>query len=407
MTATAPATVSPRLRSASRAVYVVFIAAGMSLSSWLSRIPQVRDELGLSPGALGLLLLMVAVGSLVALPLAGVIVHRLGARRAVFLLSLVFAFGLSMASIGVLVGAPMVAVFLVVTGFGTGTWDVAMNVEAAAVEQQLGWPIMSRFHAAFSVGTVLGALGGAAMNALDVPITAHMLVVILLVVAVVPWATRSFLPSTGQADHGDGEQRGAFAAWRERRTVLIGLFVLTMAFTEGTGNDWLGVAAIDGYGASNTLGAMSYAVFVAAMTLGRWFGPALLDRHGRVPVMRLGAVCSFVGVLVVVYGPALGSAIVGIVLWGLGVSLGFPVGMSAAADDARKAAGRVSVVATIGYVAFLAGPALVGLVGNHVGVLRALTITAGVLTAGFLLAGATAPLRATTDDSPPVAVDPG
>ncbi len=393
-------TVSPELRAATRGVYIAFIGAGAAGSSWLSRIPQVRDELDLTPAALGVLLLMIAIGSLIALPLAGLIVHRLGAGRAVFFLSMLFAAGISIAAIGVMVGPLMVALGLVAAGFGTGTWDVAMNVEAAAVEQRLGRSVMSRFHAAFSVGTVAGALVGAGMNALEISVTIHLLVVMAIVATVVPWGTRSFLPSTGQEQAGDDTARSPFAAWKEPRTLLIGLFVLTMAFTEGTGNDWLGVAAIDGYGASDTLGGLAYVLFVASMTVGRWFGPGVLDRHGRVLVLRVGAACSLVGLAIVVFGPSLITAMVGTVLWGLGVALGFPVGMSAAADDERHAAGRVSVVATIGYVAFLAGPALVGLIGNHVGVLRALTVTGGMLAVGLLLAGVTRPLVVEHSDPP-------
>ena len=173
---------------------------------------------------------------------------------------------------------------------------------------------------------------------------------------------------------------------------MIGLFVLTMAFAEGTANDWLGVAAIDGYGASDAVGSMAYVVFVAGMTVCRWFGPGLIDRFGRVVAMRASAACAMTGLLIVVFGPNLATAAVGAVLWGLGAALGFPTGMSAAGDEPEYAAARVSVVATIGYCAFLAGPALIGLVGNHVGVLRALTVTAGLLGVGVLVAGSTRPL---------------
>ena len=165
-----------------------------------------------------------------------------------------------------------------------------------------------------------------------------------------------------------------------------------MAFTEGTGNDWLGVAVIDGYGAQAAVGSLTFAAFVAAMTTGRWFGPDLLDRYGRVPVLRVSALAALVGLLLVVFGTGLPMAMAGAVLWGLGAALGFPVGMSAAADDPRHAAGRVSVVASIGYVAFLAGPPLIGLLGDHVGVLRSLTIAAGLMAVGLLVAGACRPL---------------
>ena len=287
---------------------------------------------------------------------------------------------------------------LLLVGFGNGAWDVAMNVEGAAVEQHLQRSIMSRFHAGFSVGTVVGAVIGVAMNAWGVPVTAHLLGIAALLAVSMPLSTRGFLPAGTQDDDGHRDRRHPLSAWTEPRTLLIGLFVLTMAFAEGTGNDWLGVAAIDGYGASAALGSLAYGLFVTAMTVGRWFGPQILDRYGRVLVLRVSAAAALVGLGIVVFGPSLLTAAGGTVLWGLGTALGFPVGMSAAADEPRYAAGRVSVVATIGYVAFLAGPTLIGVLGNAVGVLRALSVTAGLLAVGLLAAGATRPIP---PDPPP------
>jgi predicted MFS family arabinose efflux permease len=377
---------------ATRSVYLVFVLSGVVVATLLSRVPQIRDVLHLRPGPLGVLLLMTAVGSLTSLPLSGTVVHRVGAARTVAVMSVVSATGLAVVAAGTRVGAVMVGAGLFLFGFGAGQWDVAQNVEAAAVEQRLGRSIMSRFHAAFSIGTVAGALGGAAMNAVHVRPLAHLLVVAGLVAVAVPLASRGFLPAATEGHPDGAERRSPWQAWTEPRTLMIGAFVLCMAFSEGTGNDWLGVATIDGYHAGAALGSFAYVAFVAAMTAGRWFGPALLDRHGRVAVMRVGALCSLVGVLVVVYGPALATAVVGIVLWGLGTALGFPTGMSAAADDPLHAAGRVSAVATIGYAAFLAGPSLIGAIGNHTGVLRALTLTAGMLAFGTLMAASTRPL---------------
>lgn len=387
------------IERATRSVYVVFILAGVVIASFLSRVPQVRDLLELEPGPLGRLLLMTAIGSLISLPLSGLIVHRLGSARTVTLMAFVSMGGLSVAAIGTEVSAVVVGAGLLFFGFGAGAWDVAMNVEAAAVEQQLQRSIMSRFHAAFSIGTVGGALMGAGANALDIAPIVHLLVVTCSVMVVVPVMCRGFMPA-GNEEHHDEQAapRGPMAAWTEKRTVLIGVFVLCITFAEGTGNDWLGVASIDGYGTSDALGSVAYVVFVAAMTLGRWFGPGTLDRFGRVPVLRVSAACAFVGVVIVVFGPSFGTAIVGIVLWGLGTALGFPTGMSAAADDPKLAAGRVSVVATVGYIAFLAGPSLIGFIGDHTGVLRALTLTAAVLAVGIVVAGATKPLAPTPVD---------
>jgi predicted MFS family arabinose efflux permease len=373
-------------------VYLVFTGAGLSAASWFARIPQVRAELGLTPASLGLVLLSIAVGSLIALPAAGLIVHRIGPAKTVVVMSLICATGLAIAGIGVPVGVAPVVIGLALLGFGAGAWDVAMNVEAAAVEQQLRRSIMSRFHAAFSVGTVVGALSGAAMNALDISVTVNLLIIAVLIAVAVPLSTRSFLPARAET-HEERRERGhPLNAWTEPRTLLIGLFVLTMAFAEGSANDWIGVATIDGYGATAALASLAYGIFVACMTIGRWYGMHILDRFGRVPVLRTAALIALTGVLIVVFGPNLVTALVGTALWGLGTALGFPAGMSAAADQPRYAPGRVSVVATIGYVAFLAGPPIVGFIGNHAGVLRALTVTAGMLGVGLLLVGATRPI---------------
>ena len=140
---------------------------------------------------------------------------------------------------------------------------------------------------------------------------------------------------------------------------------------------------------------------VGVETIGRWFGPHVLDRYGRAPVLRASAALAMIGLIVVVFGPSLMTAFIGTVLWGLGTALGFPVGISAAADNPRFAAGRVSVVATIGYVAFLAGPPLIGILGEQSGVLRAMSVTAGLLAIGFLVAGVTRPAAASEPHSPP------
>ena len=373
-------------------MYLVFTGAGLISASWFARIPQVRRELDLTPASLGLVLLAIAVGSLIALPSAGLIVHRIGPAKTIVAMSWVCATGIATAGIGVPVGVAPVVIGLLLVGFGNGAWDVAMNVEAAAVEQQLGRSIMSRFHAAFSVGTVVGALLGAAMNALHISVTVNLLLVALFIAVAMPLSTRGFLPAAAETHHERREKRHPLKAWTESRTLLIGLFVLTMAFAEGTAYDWIGIATIDGYGATAVLGSLAYGIFVASMTVGRWYGMQILDRFGRVPVLRTSAAIALIGLLIVVFGPNLVTAMVGTVLWGLGTALGFPAGMSAAADQPRYAAGRVSVVATIGYVAFLAGPPLVGFIGNHAGVLRALSVTAGLLAIGLLVAGATRPI---------------
>ena len=393
-------------RRARNAVFVAFVGSGFGFASWASRIPQIRDAVQATPSELGLILLAIAAGAVIAMPLAGLVVNRFGPARTVAVLATVLSVGLVVLALGTPVGVLPVVIGLFLIGYGNGTWDVAMNVEGAAVEQRLGRTIMPRFHAGFSVGTVAGALGGVACVALDISVTAHLLVVAVVNVAIVPVsALRGFMPRAEAEVAAPGapveKRRNPLTAWREPRTLLIGVFALCMAFSEGVGNDWLAVAMIDGYGVAPVVGPLTFAIFLAAMTAGRWFGPALIDRRGRVFAVRTSAVVALVGLLLVVFGAVLPVALVGAALWGAGTALGFPVGMSAAADDPAMAAARVSVAASIAYTAFLAGPPLIGFLGDQVGVLRALTVVAGLLGVALLLAGVTRPVGPSADPSEP------
>jgi predicted MFS family arabinose efflux permease len=366
------------------ATYVAFVAAGFAFTSWASRIPQIRDRLDLDPAALGLLLLAVAAGSVLALPTAGAVVARLDAARVVASCSLLVATGLVVMAVGVGVGVAPVAVGLFLVGVGNGAWDVAMNVQGARVEQLMARSLMPRFHAGFSLGTVGGALAGAAMVALDVGVTPHLVVAAVAVALVVPVSVRAFVPAVDDA--GAERAHRQWVAWLEPRTLLIGVVVLAFAFAEGTANDWTAVAVIDDYGAHAVAGALAFATFLTAMTAARWFGTPLVDRYGRVPVVRLLCAVAVAGLVLFVFAPWTALGFVGVLLWGAGTSLGFPLGMSAAADEPDRAAGRVSVVASIGYCAFLAGPPLIGFLGQQASVLKALLVVAGLLSIAAVLA---------------------
>jgi MFS family permease len=395
---------SQRAERGARATYVAFIAMGVGGASWAARLPQIRTSLQLSPAQLGLVLLCVAIGSLVALPLAGLIVHHFTSRRTVATMAVVFALGLSTACIGYHAGVIPVALGFLVLGFANGAWDVGMNVQGAIVERQLGRAIMPRFHAGYSVGAVSGALIGAAMVALHVSVTAHLLAIALLIAVILPIAVRGFVPDVEldtepraadtpeSAEAATTSRSHLFKRWLEPRTLLIGLFVLAFGFAEGAGSDWISIALIDGYHLPAAIGTLGFATFLVAMTAGRWFGPAFLDRRGRIGVLRGLALVAVVGIVLFVYSPVVALAFVGAALWGLGASLGFPVGISAASDDPAAAAGRVSVVASIAYCAFLGGPPLIGFLGAHVTVLRALIVVAVLVALSLTIVGALKPL---------------
>jgi MFS family permease len=371
---------------ARNAVAVVFALNGFAFASWVARIPEVRSALDLTPGRLGVLLLALSVGSVVALPTAGAWVRRLGAARVVAAAALLGALGLLATGLGAGLWSASwaAAAGLLLLGYGSGTWDVAMNVEGAAVEHRLGRTIMPRFHAAFSLGTVAGAALGALSAGVGLAVAWHLGLVALVVGTAAPLAVRRFVAPDPESEPGAG-RGGSWRAWREPRTVAIGVMVLAMALTEGVANDWLAVALVDGYDVPAWLGAAGFALFVAAMTTGRVAGTGALDRFGRVRVLWTSMAVAAAGVLLVVLGGEPVLVVAGICLWGLGASLGFPVGMSAAADEPAHAPARVSVVATIGYTAFLAGPPVLGFVADRVGVLNALLLVAVLLVPSALV----------------------
>lgn len=381
-----------RARRARTAVFVVFTLAGVGFSAVASRIPDIRDTFEVSPAHLGFILLSLSVGSVCGLPLAGRIAARVGQANAVRLGVTLGCVGLATIALAVQLVAPrpllMLGMFL--TGAGIGIWDVSMNIEGAAVEHLLRTSVMPHFHAAFSAGTVGSALLGALLSYWEVPVAVHLLGAVALIVILGMYATRSFLPvravrsAQKAADPGAADSARARSPWTEPRTLLIGVLVLCAAFTEGTANDWLAVALVDGYGLSNAAGVVGLAVFLIFMTAGRILGTRWLDRYGRVAVLRVLFVVAGIGAALVIFGtPTL--AFVGAALWGLGASLGFPVGMSAAADDEARAPMRISVVATIGYLAFIAGPPLLGFLGEHVGVLKSLTVVGALALLALLV----------------------
>jgi MFS family permease len=384
--------VADALRSRN-AVTLAFFFNGFTFASWVSGIPEVRSGLALANGQLGLLLLTMAIGSLITLPATGALINRWGAATMVRAGVSAGLLGLSIAAFGAgeLRLVPLTAAGLFVYGIGTGIWDVAMNVEAAAVEHRLGRTIMPRFHAGFSLGTVAGAGVGALTTWLGVPLEWHLLAVSAIALGVLLSTSDGFLPRDLEAGEV-APARAAITAWREPRTLLIGMMVFALAVTEGSANDWLAVALIDGYDVAHWVGVAGFGLFVAAMTTGRVVGPVLLDRHGRPPVLWATMAAAGVGVLLIGFGQHPALVVAGIVLWGLGASLGFPVGMSAAADDSVHAAARVSVVSTIAYAAFLAGPPLLGFLADQIGTLHALLAVAILLVpSAFLVPAARKP----------------
>jgi MFS family permease len=383
------------------AVFVIFALSGLGISTWLGRVPSVRDILHASTLEMGFLAGGISVGSIVGVTVSSHIIARIGARRTVLLtLCLVFA-GMVGGGLATSLGGGFwgIIVFMAVFGFGNGACDVAMNVSAAAAERVIGKTVMPLFHASFSVGTMVGAVLGAGAEAVGVPVGVHVPIVGLVIIGGAIVATRRF--QSEDLGHAPLDEAAAAAAaapssWRSRlavwampSTILIGLIVLGMAAAEGSANDWLALAMVDGHHVDNAAGTTIFFVFVTAITLARIAGSPLVDRFGRVLMLRASAVSAVIGLLLVIFAPDLWLVVIGVVLWGFGAALGFPLGLSAAADDSRNAAARVGAVATIGYVAFLALPPVIGLLGQRFGLLHALlSVLILIVVAGFASAAA-------------------
>ncbi|MDV6284403.1 MFS transporter [Rhodococcus jostii] len=400
-------TESPPLKRGERgwktATFVIFVGTGLTYASWVTRTPAIRSSLGVGTGDMGLIILGLSIGSMAGLLLAGPVVARIGARHVITAAATVASLGLFTVGLGSGVAiAALVGLGLAFTGAGFGMCEVALNVEGAAIEKRMGRSFLPSLHGAFSLGTLAGAGLGAIAELFDVPVPVHLGVLAVVVVGSSVSVVALLPPATGR-EVGRTRRRsgtsGGPTVWRGSRIVLLGLIALGMAFAEGSANDWLPLGIVDGYGVGSATGAAFYVVFVAAMTSGRLLGGRVVDRYGRAATVRWSAALAVAGVLIVILAGNLVLAAFGCALWGVGVALGFPLALSAAADSGADAARRVSAVSTLGYMAFLVGPPLLGLLGEQFGLLQAFyVVLAGAVLAG-LVASAAGETRE-TEESP-------
>ena len=404
----APSVPDPLVARARVLLLGLFALNGLTFSSWLARLPTVRDELGLSTGQLGTVLLASSAGSLAMVVIAGALVTRFGGRRILLVSTVGFTLAYVFMGIGPTVGSvAMLVVGVMLNGMSFALCNVPLNVETAAVERRMGRTMLPHFHAAFSVGAVVGSgLGGLASHA-GVPLTVQFGVtavvalawrlgsishVILDTVAAPRRAAvaASTLAASVLGVPGTAVRRrrlaSALDAWREPRTLLIGTVIMAAALSEGSANNWLSLAVVDGFGRAEAVGAVVLAVFIGSMTLVRLLGTRLIDRCGRVAVLRVSGLVALAGLLLFGLAPNLPVAGVGVMAWGFGAALAFPIGIAAASDDPMRAAARVSVISAFSSVASLAAPPLVGLVAQSIGIRHALLLITAAMVVSVLLA---------------------
>jgi fucose permease len=379
-----------RVDRARVALALTFAVKGLAYSAMVARLPALRETLGLSTGQLGLLLLCLSAGAIAGLPIAGPVVHRVGARGSVVAGGLTVGLGLLGIGAALLLGStPVAAAGMVLVGLGNGVWDVAINVEGVDIERRTGRSLLPKLHGVFSIGTMAGAGVATVTAATGVALVWLLTVLMVLVPAALGVLSRRFLTDRGDQEPEKRAKMGLAQAWREPRTLVIGLLVFGFAVTEGAANDWIAIAFVDGHHADEAVGAAAYWVFVTAMTAGRLFGGRVLDRVGRVTMLRISAVTALAGLALVLFAGWVPLALAGALLWGFGAALGFPVGISSAGDgDAGRSAARVSVVSSLGYVAFLGGPPGLGLLAAHAGILGALLVVLAAPAVAFAAASA-------------------
>jgi MFS family permease len=353
---------------ARRAVSLCFLLNGTVIASWLPHIPELKSRLELDDGGLGLLLLAMAAGAIVALPLAGWLVARLGSRvvTAASAAALSAAIVLPVLTPGVATSAAALALL----GACNATLDVAMNAHGVLVEDSYRRPIMSSFHALFSLGGLIGAGGAAVTMAAGLSAATHVVAVALLALATVGVAARRLLPTSPT-------RTLAGPVFAVPSAALLGLGLLTFCalLAEGTVGDWSAVYLRDSLGTMASAAAMGFAVFSLAMALARFAGDRLARQMGPVRLLRLSATLATGGLALSLLAGQPVISLLGFATVGLGVANLIPVLFSAAGRTQGVPAGTaIAAVATTGYFGFLAGPPLIGLVADVAGLPAALGV---------------------------------
>jgi hypothetical protein len=356
----------------------VFLANGLGIGSWAAAIPRVKADLALSDAGLSAALLAFAAGGIVAMPLTGLLAHRLRSGPASIVAG--FAFAIAIAAIGFAPSLGTLSATAFLAGMTSGVMDVAMNANASDVERRSGRPLMSLFHAAFSLGGAAGALLGGWLGARGTALglVGPALLSSLLVAMAVPVLMRE-----GQGFTGSG-----FVAPSRRLLPLATLAFVVMA-TEGAVGDWSGTyLARSGVNPGAT--AAAYAAFSLLMITGRIVGDGIVGAAGPRATIGLGALLAAAGLAISAAWPGLAGGVIGFGLVGAGLANAVPVLFSVAGRIGSSPAVGVASAATSGYAGLLIGPVVIGAVASGVGLRSTIVMLAGVALLAAMFASSKA-----------------
>ena len=352
------ATIPLPSRRSRLAVATIFFANGAVLASWVAHIPAVKQRHGIGDGSLGFVLLFMALGAVLALPLGGWLVDRFGSRLITSLAALVFCLALPWPLLSRDVTCLVTA--LVLLGACNAVLDVSMNAQAVAVERRYQRSIMSSFHALWSLGGVMGAaLSGLAMSLDALP--ARYLVATAIVAAAFVSGTLGWLVPSEPRRDGAAHIVGP----PSRRLLGLGLVAFLGLLAEGAMGDWSAVYLHDALGQSGAAAATGFAAFSLAMAVGRLGGDRLADGLGPRALLRASGAVAAAGLGVALIAGEPRVALAGFAAVGLGIANIIPVTFRSAGRVSDVPAGTaLAAVATTGYLGYLAGPPLIGLVAE-------------------------------------------
>jgi MFS family permease len=372
---------TPALLRARISVLVIFFVHGAVFSTWVSRIPAVQSALRLSTGVLGFALLGIAAGSMISMPLAGWLIARHGSKLVTVVSSLWF--GLALALPSAAQSAWTLGLALSLLGLSAGAMDVAMNAQGAEVEHRARKPMMSGFHAMFSIGGMFGAAAGGGLAKAGIPVAAHFLsasgICLLLVLAVIP----GLLPAVPDGHSGRARFRLTPA--------IFGLSAISFCFflSEGAVADWSALYLAHSLGAGPAQAASGYAFFSAAMAAGRLLGDTLRSRFGAVSLLRNGSVLAASGLALALVVARTPAALLGFTLVGFGCSIIVPIAFAAAGRLSQSLTpSALPTVVASGYFGLFVGPPLIGLVAEAVTLRWALFLVVALCLTGAILARA-------------------
>lgn len=390
-----------RMRRGRIATSLAFLLFGTALGVWTARIPAIKENLGLSDGRLTFVLLSFAAGCILGLAVLGRLSDRFGSSRLLVWAALLE--GTLLAATGF--SSTLVALCVTVFCFGAthGTLNIAMNANAVEVQRARGRPIMSSFHAIYSIGGFAGAMIGGQFARQAIGVGPTFLITGLAVLVLAVWAALWVLPSR-PADQEPAVKPGVEPAAdrRDRRSLLVvffGVLVLCTLVGEGAAADWSAVYLRDNLQSTPGFAAYGYAAFAIMMTVGRIFGDRLVVALGPVMLVRAGGVVAAAGLGAALLVDRPVAGVIGFGLLGLGLSGIAPQVFSAVGSRDAKRSGRdLSTVVTIGYIGFLVGPILIGAAATVVGLPTALWIP--VILALFVAASGNVMRPARRDTEP-------